>query len=498
MAGSISKAAVLVFAVIALVLLNSSASAEEAPVPSQIFIDCNSRSIVVGENADVYLKLRDPKDRDARAPKDLTLNVELILPSGAIRKTSATVKAGESYGRLAIPIKESGIAHIRASQAELLSGGTVVRVRPITSKPDLPGTRPTTSPVHSPFEVIGAGATAGRFDDIHPATHPVVRPLPPLPRPPTAADDPHPPVATTRPATGNILPINIYYEPHRKLRANGVDAASIFTVITEGKAALGAAFLFRATDGTLNPIPVKISEDGETARTELTSRAPGTVRVDFARLDPGFRLEGDKVLNIEFAPDVAQFRLKVGPSEVTLLETANLIVELLDSNNQPVADTADRKFNLVVESGHGEIEKTEVTVPAGSSHGQTLFRPSGSGSVRFSAATPTLMSQSVDLLVTVPFLLMVLWLAGGALGGLVAYLTTKGAKWWRVFIGTLAGFLLYLLFVFSLINTIPRNTVLNPLFALLVALVGGYLGTKVFDVAAGKLGITNQGKSKKT
>ncbi|MGH7599787.1 MAG: hypothetical protein ACREOI_25820, partial [bacterium] len=108
-----------------------------------------------------------------------------------------------------------------------------------------------------------------------------------------------------------------------------------------------------------------------------------------------------------------------------------------------------------------------------------------------SASTPNLPITTFPLTVTLPLLTLALTAVGGLAGGLIAFWTGKDAKWWRIAIGLITGFVLYWAFVFGVLTVLPRTVVLNPLSAFVLSTLGGWLGTEVFAQILKRFGLVS-------
>jgi hypothetical protein len=219
----------------------------------------------------------------------------------------------------------------------------------------------------------------------------------------------------------------------------------------------------------------------------LVSDQVGVASVEYLRSIPHLELASEKKLSIRFAPAINSLSLKVSPPVISLLDTAELILQLVDSAGKPIAADAARYLSLAIESGIGEIDARQLSIPSGQFEGRTKFNPTWWGTVAISAATPNLLTQTVALKVTVPFVSLALSSFGGLVGGLLAFLLKPRAKWWRIVVGLVTGFLLYWAFVFGVLSLLPRGVVLNPLSTVIVSLLGGWLGSEVFTIVMKRL-----------
>src|SRR5262249_59501250 len=78
--------------------------------------------------------------------------------------------------------------------------------------------------------------------------------------------------------------------------------------------------------------------------------------------------------------------------------------------------------------------------------------------------------------------------------GLSELWTRPRSKWWRILLGLFAGVLLYWAFVFEVLPLIPRGVIRNPFSALILPMLGGWLGSDVFPLVLGRLGLSQKVK----
>jgi hypothetical protein len=172
---------------------------------------------------------------------------------------------------------------------------------------------------------------------------------------------------------------------------------------------------------------------------------------------------------------------EASPPSISLVDTADLIVRLMNDEGRPIATDSSRQVSFGIKTGRGEIRKDEITIAKDRADGRSSFLPTWRGEVILTAATPNLPIAEAKLQVELPGSLLGLSALGGLAGGVIAFLTRQGSKWWRAAIGLVSGFVLYWAVIFSVLNVIPRFIALNPLSAFALSTLGGWLGTEVFN-----------------
>jgi hypothetical protein len=401
--------------------------------PLKILVQSQTQSLRAGEAVEIEMILQDANNQTVKALRDMTVTIEVRLPSGKVDSSAATIRAGESSQKLRLPLNEPGLNYIWVKHAELLGGGVHVNVKPSGSM---------------------------------------------IPRQPFV------------PLELRKLILTLRHSPQRRLLADGKDAATIQAFILDADSlATDVRVRLFNSGGTMMPQPLVIPRGQDLGTSTLTSDKVDTVTVEYLSSTPPAELQGETKLSIPFAPPITRLELKASPPLITLAERTELIVRLLDDNNNPVATDEPRPISFAIESGRGEIEAEEITIMPGKFEGRTTFLPTWRGQVNLSASTRNLPSDTFSLKVTLPVLLLSLSALGGIIGGLIDFWVRKNSRWWRMAIGLVTGFVLYWAFVFGVITILPRAIVLNPLSTFALSTLGGWLGTEVFTIVLKRLGI---------
>src|SRR5207253_4144573 len=150
----------------------------------------------------------------------------------------------------------------------------------------------------------------------------------------------------------------------------------------------------------------------------------------------------------------------------------------------------ERKVDIRIASGLGQLSATEVKFAPNDNRQITKFTPIKPGKVQLIANTTYLPElPPAELSVVTPYGLLALCGLGSILGALLVYLTDKqSATWKRLVVGFITGYVLYwaLLFGVVFIPNFPHVFLLNPFTAVILPLFGGWLGTKVITGILGK------------
>jgi hypothetical protein len=358
---------------------------------------------------------------------------------------SVAIQAGQSLNSVATSLPGNGLIYVWAKHVELLPGGEFVRVRAEEPSGD-----------HQP------GA-------------PMIQPKPSA--------------RYTAVLRSSLPQITLRYSPDRQFLADGKDAVSIQAFLMGANETLPSDIHLNVYDSsnTLKPKPLTIRAGEPSGGSVLTSNQPGAVMVEFLGSTPPTEFQGDTKLHINFAPPITRLDLRASPPNISLLDTAELIVTLTDDEGRPLATNAPRQVTFSILSGKGQIAERELQVPAGQFQVRTRFVPEWPGQVKISSATANLLTVATPMQVSAPILLLVCSGLGGLVGGLLSRRTRRKSDRWRMPIGVATGFLFYWACIFLGFTAAKREVVLNPLSALALSAIGGWLQTEVFSLVWGAI-----------
>jgi hypothetical protein len=521
-------------------LAATSSVAQPAQGSLRLVIEPERGWVVAGHTIKVNLRLHDAHNQPSAAPSDLVIEL-VVTPPVVGAASTVTIPAGQSVATVELQPSKPGILEIRARHPQAFDGGAFVRVAlhappakrarldessafvrsvahddsaakptgPLRERrPRAPGaaatgaptSRPSPSPP-APLRVAPAAppvATAVAPPQPKPSPPPspmVIAPLRATAPSPTAVASPAvaaPPPEATAPSTSGPR-LTLRYSPQRKLLADGQDAVTIqaFVVGDDSEPAATTngdikVTLF-ASSGTLVPQPLVIQEGG--GRSMLTSDQAGDVDIEFVRAQPDAKLDGDRHLHIHFGAPIHALRLEAKPASFSLVDETDLVVTLLDAGGRAVATDAPFVVSLALDAGRGEIVHKDLTLKPGEFEARTRFVPTGVSEVAVSASASSLLNQVARFEVRLPLGLLIVSVIGGLVGGLLAFLRRRGTGWPRIAVGGVTGFLLYWAFMFGLVRVLPPSFVLNPLSNFALSTIGGWLGTEVFSLLLGWLGL---------
>jgi hypothetical protein len=472
----------------------------------------------------IKLALVDPANSPAPARRDLQVEIQTKSENGEVGTSIVTIKRGQTEATGSLPIKGTGIVEVTARHPRLAQAGTVVdvpkagthetkpspTVRPtakvaplMTAEPaaSTAGVEPTgpaaRAPEHRPVRAR-AGSAMGRLPtmgaarapaDEHSARDTAAPAAAPSPSPEDVAVNPSampPPPAVTPVAAASGTPPALklsYYPTIRKLRADEHDPATVCATLPSDWPAPTDFSVYLMSDvGPLTPEPIKIPAGKVRGEGKLVATRPGVVQVWYEYSMPPATPPADP-LKIEFTHPVWAPKLVPTSPKVTLFDSVDVAVELVNYDGTSVPADEDRKVNIRIAAGMGQLSATEVEFAPNDNQQITKFTPIKPGKVELIANANYLPElPPAELTVVTPYGLLVLCGVGSLLGALLVYLSDKeSATWKRLVVGFITGYVLYwaLLFGIILIPNFPHAFLLNPFSAVILPLFGGWLGTKV-------------------
>jgi hypothetical protein len=470
--------------------------------PVKIAIQSQTHSINQGEPLEVRCVLLDANNNPTKAPKDLVVNIESVRPSGQTSSTPVTIKAGESSYRFKLPTDEAGIAELRAKQKELLDGGTFIKIKSVESTPVVATN--SVWPSERKIETREGLSPSPLSPRLPPSSHSVNFETAPRASGSTTEAFRANKSAESTPAVAKMVPSKpaeefglILTHQIRRYLADGKDTAVIGAFLVGGvnEYAEDIQVILNSDMGRIISIPLKIHKGEDTAEASLTSDQVGTATVKYIKSNPHIPLRSNKEMKISFAPPITALELQASPPEISLLEKADLIVRLLGGNKTLVATDEPKQIDVAILAGSGEVSSNVIVIANNSASAHTAFIPTRRGLVKICASTPNLLTGTVEIMVTIPVVLICCSLMGALLGGIAACSVARPRRqhkpgWGvRIPVSLIAGFTFYYFGILGFLSHITPVIALNPVGAIVLSIVGGWLGSEVFELVLKWLGI---------
>jgi len=433
--------------------------------PVKISVKSKVEGVDESGTASVLTKivLMNAKNEIVETPKNLKIQIEVYSSTGRrIEEKSLDFRVGEESKKVTIPIKERGILEIRATQKELLSGGTFISVRspkvqlqkPLKKQVQKPPPKPLKKPLLKPLKKQ------------------VQKPL----KKPTQEPTQEPPIEPR---------ITMMYSPQRGLLADGKDAAEIQAFYIGEQTPHSEISVVLYNDlGALDPKALRILEDEIMGSSTLTSKETGEITVEYTNLNPHLIFEGQEELKVLFRPPITSFKIKASPPIISLEDKAELVVQLLDNNEKLIETDEPRDFSFTKDKGRGVIKETKQEIAKGEFECRTVFEPTWPGKVQISATTPGLFDKTVQIEIKFPWQLLLISVFGGLIGGMVFWvirLKLKASEWPKIIVGIVTGYLLYWAVSFGLLVGLKFNY-LNMLSVFSFSFIGGYFSEEVINL----------------
>jgi hypothetical protein len=479
---SLSKVAGLAWLFLIGLQLGHASAQETTSHPTALVLTTENRTVKVGETVSFNLKLIDANYKPASAGKELRVSIETQLPSGKTESREITIEPGTSSKTFSMPVYETGIIRIRAKEQSLLEGGDVLYAAPASSSAH-PGpmirseVASANSSFHMPASLIAANLTVA-IALIHEARG--------LTTAVTNASAEDPPVG----ASQTKLRLKLLSTPERQLLANGKDRATIQAIVFDvdnGPPKIDVQLVMSNTLGNMKPMKLLIPKGEAIGTCELTSDQVGLAKVSCPFSNPPIDDE-DGYVDVEFGPAITSLRIRASPPNISLVDEPDIFVQLVDEKGTPLATDRNRQVSLRIDTGNGAFASNAFTIKKGDSEGDAKFLPEQVGQVIVTAFSDNLQEESASVQVTWPTLLVVLAIFGGALGGLLAFWEHHDKPWWRYVVGgSVTGLVAYWASLLGVLPHFPmsRPILLNWFIALGVAILGGWLGTKIFPAIFG-------------
>lgn len=536
----------------AVVLVTAAPCWSRAAEPVRLTVEPARLEVPVGESVEVTVGLADGRRQPATAPRDLAVVVSVRRSDENETTRRLKIAAGETAAQVRIEAESPGVVEIQATHPELRSGGAFVRMvegegpepeavptagarplhlmipteRRVAETVEMPESSalafepPTTVPRPAEPSAAAGGQGADRaaaeaeMEVMDPAAEgeaaegetvaeegaaPSAEAAPGAMPEMAAVGEPALSGAVELPelgapaggGPGSPARLVLRPTPQRDLLANGEDASEIYAWL-EGGETTGYRIRLVSDTGRLDPPLVEIPAGRRTGTTRLTASTPGVVKVEYLGAEPQLGGVDPQVVEVEFDPAITAMELEVD-AELPVGTRREVVVRLVDEQGHALATDEDREVEITPTRGPITVEPGTLTIPAGGFSATATVSGDWWGEGEVQAASPNLLTRTAPVNVRFPWALLVVSAVGSLAGGFIAWSRGRGKRRWlvqRLFTGLVAGLVLYwLLLVTGVTTAVPAGALGNPLGVFAVSVLGGWLGTEVFDLALDRLGL---------
>jgi len=485
------RSTLIIFAVLA---APDYASAKDAP-PPPLKVAVTPKT--TGQSADVPvrldLELRDVNNRPAVARTDTQIEVQVAKPNspkGEVESMDAVVKAGSSSATVTWEPKSAGVFRVKARERDnhLLDGTGAFLVQPAVKPEKADDDKPKSAPAKpakAARKKVKKPRRAGPSGSLpRHARRAACQPASTAPVPPPAA------AAAGRAETAAPeLHVMVSGRDLDGTFADGIESAKIdvFYVTADGSnAPVPIKVWFAWRGGEVKPQPLVIEKGNSQAQAEWSARAPVLGTVQVSAVSPALKVFIDSDTKVRFVTPVKGLQMS-GPTRLAFVEAGNLSVNFEGPDGTVVNNQEARDVAFSGESSAVRIDPEKVRMSPGDIQASISVAPKsfwGKAVIKASTGCYRPITHTVEITWLGCLLLT---LVGGALGGVMRYLLSKGVVYLRLLVGVVMGSVAVLGFVTGIVQSdaawFPAVIKHSLLSVPLAAFLGGWFGLELLDRA---------------
>jgi hypothetical protein len=448
-----------------------------AQLPMKLGVRPLVQTARVGNDVSVEVAMLDANNQPATWSRPCQVEAEISGPSGEPQKFKISIPPNQSAATFTFRPTQPGLHTIKAHEENdsLLPGGNSVLVsNPAPAKPS-----GKSKPSRLPFAPADSQAhlmtisTGAEFRS-------------PLP----ASDDQTPQgPATAPPSAPELLLTNASGKD--EILADGKDFARIQVYYMDpngGAAPSDITVWLKWSNGKLDAQPLVIKKGSAFGETQWTSLSPVNAELFLVSSAPNFAVKGRRELQVSFAPAIYGIAPSgPNPLKLSLIDCQPVVVQLFDQEGRTVQTTRVRHVTFISSNPSLHLDPDSRDLSPNDSEASVFLVPTWAGTSTLEIWTPDYDHQTLQVQVSM-WLVLVLCLSGGVVGGIAARDALKGSTAWRIFVGVLGAVVLVWIIVYAVLPQTHSIIAHNLVSVFVVAIVGGYGGTRVLDFAAKKLG----------
>lgn len=453
---------------------------QAAQQPMKINVRIVTGGVRIGDKVSGQVTLLNSDNQPKNGNRQYQIELSMTSPSGKAEKQTVTIAAGKNVVQFTFIAKEVGLLQVKARETNdtLLQGGGSVLVGPprTATQQKKKTTRgllfvPMQDPRHPSLNAYKGRYLLARLET-------------PLGSDQGSDGMGSPPI----PSSPQLLLSNS--GGRDEILADGKDSATIRVdyMDPEGPAPKDIKIWLLWSNGNPNPLTLVIKKGEAFAEAQWSSISSVNATVRLVNSAPNYPVYGDSTLHVSFIPPIYGIApSSPNPLRLSLIDDWPLVAQFFDCEGRPVQTSKPRHVTFISSNAWLHIDPSSQDVPSNNSDASVFLLPTWLGQSELTISTPGYDHQTLVIQVTV-WLVLLLCVSGGVLGGIAAKEALKASVLWRIFVGVLGAIVLVWLCVFAVLPQTHSIIAHNLVSVFVVGIVGGYGGTRVLDFAGKKLG----------
>ena len=439
--------------------------------PMKLDIHIADRGTRVGTPVPIEIVLLDANNQNSTWEKTTTVQIAITAPSGAVQTQAVTIPAGQSVATFTFVPSAPGLISLTATDSNRVlrpGANSLLISRPATKTArrvkrgallmDVPSTQPRLLEVKATMADVFPDWTEQPSD-----------------QPGSDAGTELPKLLITK-ETGKD-----------EILADGKDFArlQVFFMDPNGNPAPSDTSVWLTwSNGELHPQPLVIKKGQTSAEAAWTSNSAVKASVTVVRVAPRYAVAAGSELDVTFVPPIYGVGTpSPNPLKLSLVDAAPLTAQFFDQAGRAIQTDRVRKITFISSNPSLlHLDPASQDVQAKESGASIYLIPTWSGSADLDIWTPGYDHQRLTIEVSI-WLVLVMCLGGGVVGGIAARQRLKGSILWRSFVGVLGAIVLVWIAVYAVLPRTHSVVAHSLISVFVVGIVGGYGGTSVLDWA---------------
>jgi hypothetical protein len=438
--------------------------------PMKLDVHILNRGTRVGTAVPIEVVLLDANNNSSTWERATTVQITITSPSGAVQTQKLTIPAGQSVAQFNFVPSEPGLISLNATDLDntLRPGANsllVNRAVTKTAKQVKHGAVFLYGPSSRPRLLEVKATTEGLYLDT----------------------DKHPdqPASSTSSDAPTLL---ITKESGKdEILADGKDFArlQVFFMDPNGNPAPGDINIWLAwSNGELHPNPLVIRKGQTAAEAQWTSKSPVKAKMTLVSVAPKYSVAAGNELDVTFVPAIYGVGTpSPNPLKLSLIDAAPLTAQFFDQDGHAIQTDRVRKITFISSNPSLlHLDPETQAVQANESGASIYLIPTWRGKANLDIWTPGYDYQRVTVEVSI-WLVLVMCLVGGVLGGIAAWARLRGSVLWRSFFGIVGAVVLVWSIGYAVLPRTHSVVAHNLISVFVLSIIGGYGGTEVLDWA---------------